>query len=62
MLRAAESEDEGPILFFSVSEFGMSLRELANRLETSPTGTGFSLKRGEAIGRDNGCHLIDRLF
>lgn len=45
--------------YWAVSELGMSLRELARRLEMSPPGVGFSVERGEAIVRENGYHLID---
>ena len=45
--------------FWAVSELGMSLRELARRLEMSPPAVGFSVERGEAIARENGYHLID---
>jgi len=38
---------------------GMSLRELAGRLEMSPPAVGFSVERGEVIARKNEYHLID---
>jgi len=45
--------------FWAVSELGISLRELARRLEISPPGVGFSVERGEAIARENGLQLIE---
>jgi len=45
--------------FWAVSELGMSLRELARRLEMSPPGVGFSVERGETIARENGLQLIE---
>ena len=45
--------------FWAVSELGMSLRELAKRLEMSPPAVGFSVERGEAIAHENGYRLID---
>ena len=45
--------------FWAVSELGMSLRELAKRLEMSPPAVGFSVERGEAIAHENGYCLID---
>ena len=45
--------------FWAVSELGMSLRELAGRLEMSPPGVGFSVERGETIARENGLQLIE---
>ena len=43
----------------AVSELGMSLRELARRLEMSSPGVGFSVERGETIARENGLQLIE---
>ncbi len=45
--------------FWAVSELGMSLRELAKRLEMSPPAVGFSVERGETIAHENGYRLID---
>lgn len=45
--------------FWAVSELGISLRELAKRLEMSPPAVGFSVERGEAIAYKNGYRLID---
>ena len=45
--------------FWAVRELGISLRELARRLEISSPGVGFSVERGEAIARENRYHLID---
>ena len=45
--------------FWAVSELGMSLRELASRLEMSSPGMGFSVERGETIARQNGLQLIE---
>jgi hypothetical protein len=47
------------IRFWAVSELGMSLRELARRLEMSPPCVGFSVERGETIARENGLQLIE---
>jgi len=41
-----------------VREIGMSLRELAGRLEMSAPGVGFAVERGEAIAHKNGYKLI----
>lgn len=40
--------------FWAVRELGMSLRELARRLEISPSAVGYSVERGEAIAREKG--------
>jgi len=45
--------------FWAVSELGMSIRQVAKRLEMSPPGVGFSVERGEAIAHENAYHLID---
>ena len=45
--------------FWAVRELGMSLRELARRLEISSPGVGFSVEKGEAIAGENRYHLID---
>ena len=45
--------------FWAMKELGMSLRELARRLEISPPAVGYSVERGEAIARENGYRLID---
>jgi len=45
--------------FWAVSELGMSLRELARRVEMSSPGVGFSVERGETIARENGLQLIE---
>ena len=45
--------------FWAVKELGMSLRELARRLEISPPVVGYSVERGEAIAHDNGYRLIE---
>jgi len=45
--------------FWAVTELGMSLRELARRLEMSPPAVGFSVERGEAIAHENGCCLLN---
>jgi len=45
--------------FWAVTELGMSLRELARRLEMSSPGVGFSVERGETIARKNGLQLIE---
>ena len=45
--------------FWAVSELGMSLRELAGRLEMSSPAVGFSVERGERIAQEGGYRLID---
>jgi hypothetical protein len=45
--------------FWAVKELGMSLRELARRLEMSPPAVGYSVERGEAIAREKGIQLIE---
>jgi len=45
--------------FWAVSELGMSLRELARRLEMSPPAVGFSVERGERIAHEGRHRLID---
>ena len=45
--------------FWAVKELGVSLRELARRLEISPPAVGYSVERGEAIARENGHRLIE---
>ncbi|MBW1790034.1 MAG: transposase [Deltaproteobacteria bacterium] len=44
--------------FWAVKELGLSLRELARRLELSPPAVGYSVERGEALARENGYRLI----
>ena len=45
--------------FWAVSELGMSIRQVAKRLEMSPPGVGFSVERGQAIAYENEYRLID---
>jgi len=45
--------------FWAVSELGMSIRQVAKRLEMSPPGVGFSVERGQAIAHANEYNLID---
>jgi putative transposase len=45
--------------FWAVKELGMSLRELARKLEISPPAVGYSVERGETIARENGYLLIE---
>jgi len=45
--------------FWAVSELGMSIRQVAKRLEMSPPGVGFSVERGKAVADENGYRLID---
>jgi len=47
------------LCFWAVREVGMSLRELAGRLEISAQRVGFSVERGEAIAHRNGHKLIE---
>ena len=45
--------------FWAVKELGMSLRDMARRLEISPPAVGYSVERGESIARENGYQLIE---
>jgi len=45
--------------YWAVGELGMSLRELARRLEMSPPAVGFSVERGERIAHEGGHRLMD---
>jgi len=45
--------------FWAATELGVSLRELARRLDLSSPGVGYSVERGEIIARENGYCLID---
>ncbi|MFH1243822.1 MAG: hypothetical protein V1689_15895 [Pseudomonadota bacterium] len=45
--------------FWAVKQLGMSLRELARKLEISPPAVGYSVERGEAIACENGYLLIE---
>jgi len=45
--------------FWAVKELGISLRELASRLQLSPPAVGYSVERGEALARQNGYRLIE---
>ena len=45
--------------YWAVKELGISLRELAKRLETSPPAIGYSVERGEAIAHEKGYGLIE---
>ena len=45
--------------FWAVRELGISLRELAKRLELSPPAVGYSVERGEAIAHQNGYRLLE---
>lgn len=47
------------LCFWAVREIGMSLRELAGRLEMSTPGVGYAVERGEAIAHRNGHKLIE---
>ena len=47
------------LCFWAVREIGMSLRELAGRLEMSAPGVGSAVERGEAIAHRNGYELIE---
>ena len=47
------------LCFWAVREIGMSLRELAGRLEMSAPGVGYAVERGEAIAHRNGHKLIE---
>lgn len=48
-----------PFSFWAVTELGMSIRQLAKRLEMSSPGVGFSVERGQAIANENEYHLVD---
>ena len=45
--------------FWAVTDLGMSLQELARRLEMSPPAVGFSVERGKKIAHENGYGLLD---
>ena len=45
--------------FWAVSELGMSIRQVAKRLEMSPPGVGFSVERGKAIAHEKEYRLIE---
>jgi putative transposase len=45
--------------FWAVRELGISLRELAKRLELSPPAVGYSVERGEAIAHQKGYRLLE---
>jgi putative transposase len=45
--------------YWAVRELGFSLTELAQRLNISVAGVGYSVERGEAIARDNNYQLIN---
>ena len=45
--------------FWAVSELGMSIRQVAKRLEVSPLEVGFSVEEGKAIADENGYRLVD---
>lgn len=47
------------LCFWAVKELGMSLRQLARKLEISLPAVGYSIERGEAIARENGYLLIE---
>ena len=47
------------LCFRAVTELGMSIRQVVNRLEMSPPGVGFSVERGKAIADENGYRLIN---
>jgi len=51
----------GLFCFWAVSELGMSISQVARRLEMSAPGVGFSVERGPAIAHENEYHLIDRV-
>ena len=42
----------------TVNELGISIKEVAKRLEMSSPGMGFLVERGQAIGHENEYHLI----
>ena len=46
------------LCFWAVREAGMSLRELAGRLEMSAPGVGYAMERGKAISQENGYELV----
>ena len=46
--------------YWAVRELGMTLRDLARRLEMSPPAIGHCVEKGEIIARENGYRLIDQ--
>ena len=49
----------GLFCYWAVRELGMSLRELAGRVQMTPPGIGYAVERGEAIAREQGRQLVD---
>lgn len=47
------------LCFWAARDLGMSLRNLARKLELSSPGVGYSIERGEAIARKNDFRLIE---
>ena len=47
------------LCYWAVREAGMSLRELAGRLEMSGPGVGYAVEKGEAIANENGYTLME---
>ena len=48
------------LCFWAVRELGISLTELAGRLDMSVPAVGYSVVRGERIARENGYQLIEQ--
>jgi putative transposase len=46
------------LCLWAVTELGVSLRELATRLEMSGPAVGLAVGRGQTIARNNGYELI----
>ena len=47
------------LCFWAVREAGISLRELARRLEMSPPGVGYAVERGEVIAKNKSFKLVE---
>lgn len=45
--------------FWAVRELGMTIREVARRLDMSPPGVGYAVARGEGIAREGGYRLAE---
>ena len=56
--QARRVEARSLFCYWAVRELGISLRDLAIKLEISPPGVGYAVERGEAIARRNKYSLI----
>jgi hypothetical protein len=49
------------LCYWAVKELGLSLTDLARRLNMSPPGLGYAVQRGETIAHDNGYQFTHRV-